>query len=151
MYLANFLALQTISDLNIYSSPMIKFAYTILYVRDVTRSVTFYESAFGFERKFISPDNDYAELITGATTLSFASLELAKSNLPDGFTETDPEKPAPAMEIGFVTDEVQKTVDAALLAGATLAAGPKTKPWGQTVAYVRDPDGFLVEICTEVA
>jgi YD repeat-containing protein len=25
---------------------------------------------------------------------------------------------------------------------------PKTKPWGQVVAYVRDKDGFLIEICT---
>jgi lactoylglutathione lyase len=130
---------------------MIKFAYTILYVRDVARSVAFYENTFGFERKFISPDNDYAELITGATTLSFASLDLAKSNLPEGFTETDPTKPAPAIEIGFVTDDVQKTVNAALQAGATLAAESKTKPWGQVVAYVRDLDGFLVEICTEMA
>lgn len=24
----------------------------------------------------------------------------------------------------------------------------KFKPHGQTVAYVRDPDGFLIEICT---
>ena len=36
----------------------------------------------------------------------------------------------------------------AIAAGATLVEKPKTKPWGQTVAYVRDPDGFLVEICT---
>jgi lactoylglutathione lyase len=29
-------------------------------------------------------------------------------------------------------------------------AEPKTKPWGQTVAYVRDPDGVLVEIGSEM-
>ena len=32
---------------------------------------------------------------------------------------------------------------------ASLAA-PKTKPWGQTVAYVRCPDGTLVELCTPI-
>jgi lactoylglutathione lyase len=32
-----------------------------------------------------------------------------------------------------------------------MEADPKKKPWGQTVAYVRDLDGFLVEICTSVA
>lgn len=41
---------------------MIKFAYTILYVQDVTTAVAFYEKAFGFTRKFISPGNDYGEL-----------------------------------------------------------------------------------------
>jgi hypothetical protein len=25
---------------------------------------------------------------------------------------------------------------------------PEKKPWGQTVSYVRDDDGVLVEICT---
>jgi len=25
---------------------------------------------------------------------------------------------------------------------------PETKPWGQTVAYVRDRNGFLVELCS---
>ncbi|MFO0110274.1 MAG: VOC family protein, partial [Alphaproteobacteria bacterium] len=27
---------------------------------------------------------------------------------------------------------------------------PEQKPWGQTVAYVRDLNGFLVEICSPV-
>lgn len=27
-------------------------------------------------------------------------------------------------------------------------APPERQPWGQTVSYVRDPDGFLVELCT---
>jgi len=63
---------------------MIKFAYTILYVQNVTKSVEFYENAFGFSRKFITPENDYAELLVGETTLSFASTTLAKSNLTNG-------------------------------------------------------------------
>jgi hypothetical protein len=25
---------------------------------------------------------------------------------------------------------------------------PKIKPWGQVVAYVRDLDGFLIEVCS---
>jgi lactoylglutathione lyase len=41
--------------------------------------------------------------------------------------------------------------DAALAAGAIVVSPPRTKPWGQTVAYVRDLEGMLVEICTPVA
>ena len=37
-----------------------------------------------------------------------------------------------------------------LEAGATRVAEPKTKPWGQIVAYVRDPDGVLVEIGSQM-
>lgn len=127
---------------------MIKFAYTILYVKEVERSISFYENAFGFKRTFVSPDGQYGELSTGSTTLSFAVHTLASSNLSKGYIEsTNTSKPF-GIEIGFTTEDVDATVESALNAGATLAEESKTKPWGQVVAYVRDPDGFLVEICT---
>jgi len=39
-------------------------------------------------------------------------------------------------------------VQRAVAAGATLLKDASTKLWGQTVAYVRAPDGTLVELCT---
>ena len=48
---------------------MVKFGYTILYVEDVEKSIAFYENAFGFSRKFVTPEKDYGELITGETTI----------------------------------------------------------------------------------
>lgn len=130
---------------------MIKFAYTILYVQDVTKAVAFYENAFGFTRKFVTPENDYGELLAGETTLSFASTLLANSNLKDGFTESRLADKPFGIEIGFTTDNVAETVSTAIKAGATIVENPKTKPWGQTVAYVRDLDGFLIEICTPMS
>ena len=130
---------------------MIKFAYTILYVPDVEKTISFYEQAFELTRKFVVPDNTYGELITGDTTLSFASIELASSNLRDGFLKSSlTEKPF-GIEIGFTTDNVAQLVDRAVAAGATVAAPPKMKPWGQTVAYIRDLNGFLIEICTPMS
>ena len=127
---------------------MIQFAYTILYVKNVAASVQFYQQAFGFEKKFITPNNSYAELITGNTTLSFAAIELAKSNLTNGFIESDSNLLPFGIEIGFTTDDVEQTVKAAIDAGGQLVEPAKTKPWGQLVAYVKDRDGFLIEICT---
>ena len=127
---------------------MIKFAYTILYVQDVEKTVTFYEKAFGFSRKFVTPENDYGELAAGETTLSFASVDFANSNLKDGFVESSLKNKPFAMEIGFATENVEATIQSALEAGATMIQDPVTKPWGQTVAYLRDLDGFLIEICT---
>ncbi|MGZ3920389.1 MAG: VOC family protein [Bacteroidia bacterium] len=127
---------------------MIKFAYTILYVENVTASIEFYEKAFGFKRKFIADTNEYGELLTGETTLSFASTKLAKTNLSKGFLESQVEEKPFAMEIAFTTDNVQHTIDVAIKAGAILVESPKTKPWGQTVAYLKDPGGFLIEVCT---
>jgi len=129
---------------------MISFAYTILYVKNVEKAIDFYEKVFDLKRKFIAPESSYGELSTGATTLSFASHELANTGLKDGFTASDPAQKPFAMEIGFTTDNVEGLVKKAVAAGAILIEEPKTKPWGQVVAYVRDPEGFLVEICTPV-
>ncbi len=127
---------------------MIKFAYTILYVQDVTKAIGFYEKAFDLKRKFITAENDYGELLAGETTLSFASTGLANSNLKGGFIESSLANKPFGIEIGFTTDNVEETVKKAVNAGATIVEDPKTKPWGQVVAYLRDIDGFLIEICT---
>ncbi|WP_264553654.1 VOC family protein [Flavobacterium sp. N2038] len=129
---------------------MVKFGYTILYVEEVEKAISFYENVFGFSRKFITPDNDYAELNTGETTISFASKKLAAQNLKEGFLESNPDNKPFAIELGFITDQVEELVQKATSFGAILVTEPTKKPWGQIVAYVRDLDGFLVEICTEV-
>lgn len=129
---------------------MIKYAYTILYVEDVTKSIEFYEKAFGFSRKFITPENDYGEISSGETTLAFASLELGKSNFSNGFERSSVKAKPFGIEIAFTVDDVEKTMESAIAAGATSLEDTVTKPWGQTVGYVRDLDGFIIEICTVV-
>jgi lactoylglutathione lyase len=128
-----------------------KFAYTILYVRNIERSLAFYESAFGLERRFIHESGTYGELETGSTTLAFAAEEVAQSNLSGGFQSSDLSRPPAASEIAFATPDVQSAFERATRAGAFATEAPKTKPWGQTVAYVRDPDGHLVELCTPLS
>jgi lactoylglutathione lyase len=127
---------------------MIKFSYTILYVKDVTKSISFYEKAFGFKRKFIAPGDEYGELITGDTVLSFAAIQLAKTNLSEGFIESNAQNKPFGIEIGFTTDNVEEVFNNAVKAGALVVEKSKVKPWGQTVAYVKDIDGFLIELCT---
>ena len=48
------------------------------------------------------------------------------------------------------TDDVAAALDRAVKSGAELVQGVSQMDWGQTLAYVRTPDGTLVEICTKV-
>ena len=128
-----------------------KFAYTILYVRDAARSLAFYETAFGLQRRFLHESGTYGELETGTTTLAFAAEALAESNFPGGFQPADLSRPPAASEVGLATADVPAAFERALHAGAVSVAAPKTKPWGQTVAYLRDPDGHLIELCTPMS
>jgi uncharacterized glyoxalase superfamily protein PhnB len=91
---------------------------------------------------------EYGELQTGETTLSFASLALVSSNLEGGVTPSDLQRPPGAFEVSFATDDVPAAFDRAVAAGAIAISAARQKPWGQTVAYVRDLNGNLVELCT---
>ena len=127
-----------------------KLGYIILYVQDVTATVAFYEKAFGLPRRFVHESGGYAELETGATALAFVAEGMAKEN---GLTVRylRPKEDAAAVELALVTPDVEAAYKRAVEAGARATQPPKQKPWGQTVAYVRDLDGVLVEFCTPMA
>lgn len=127
-----------------------KYAYTILYVENVTETVVFYEKAFGFQRKFITPENDYAELFSGETTISFASLGLAGSNFKKGITPISKGEKPIGVEMAFTTENIAEDFQQAIDAGAIEYAPVVQKPWEQQVGYLLDNNGFLIEICTPI-
>jgi len=127
--------------------------YVISYVDDVAATLRFYTEAFGFEQRFLTPAGDYGELDTGQTTMGFASADLAETNLATagGFRRFHTGDLPPAVAITFLTTDPGTVAQRAIAAGATPYVEPTHKPWGQTVAYVRDPNGALIEIATPVA
>ena len=124
--------------------------YVLLYVDDVAASLTFYEKAFGLSRRFFHNDHGkaYGELETGATRLAFASIALAEEHLKQKVVAAAPDKSPLGVEIALTTPDVPALLQRAVKAGAKAVSEPATKPWGQTVAYLRDNSGFLVELCT---
>lgn len=135
------------------SDPAPALGYTILYVEDVAATLDFYERAFGLARRFFHDDNGkaYGELETGATRLAFASVALATEHLGKMPVLPDPAGAPLGFEIALTAADVPALHARALAAGAANVSDPATKPWGQTVAYVRDSAGFLVELCTPIA
>ncbi len=124
-----------------------KFGYTIIYVSDVESTLNFYSKAFNIEIKFIHDSKQYGEMNTGQTKLAFASDALALSNDVEYIENHLSNKPA-GVEIAFISDEVEKSYNHAIASGAKPVKEPIEKPWGQLVAYVRDLNGVLVEICS---
>lgn len=126
---------------------MIRLGYVLLYVDDVLGTVDFYERAFGLEKGFLHESGDYGEARTGSTILGFVAHGTASSH---GFRyrPTRIEEVAPGFEIGLVVEDVPRAFERAVTAGASVLSSPETKPWGQVVAYVRDQNGFIIELCT---
>jgi catechol 2,3-dioxygenase-like lactoylglutathione lyase family enzyme len=127
-----------------------KFAYTIVYVPDVAASLRFFAEAFGFGTRFLHESGTYGELETGATTLAFAAHDLGAQHFADGHVKAHASPQPLGMEVAFVTDDVAAAHRRAVKVGARELAAPSAKPWGQTVSYVRCPDGTLVELCSPV-
>lgn len=128
-----------------------KLGYTIIYVPQVEESLAFFETAFGFSRRFLHESGDYGELETGETTLAFASYELGRMNFPGGIIGGSESSKPLGFELALVTTDVSGSHAKALATGATEIMTPELKPWGQTVSYVRCPDGTLVEICSPIS
>jgi predicted enzyme related to lactoylglutathione lyase len=126
---------------------VMKLGYTLFYVDDVEATMKFYSKAFGLEVGFMVETGEFGEMVTGDTKLGFVNHETASSHGFEYDKMTQKKKPA-AFEIGFVTDDVDGAFSRAVKAGAVAVSKPAKKPWGQMVSYVRDCNGFLVEICS---
>ena len=123
-----------------------RFGYTILYVDDANATADFYEAAFGLGVRMRSEGGEYVEMDTGTTLLGFALRSFAGQHVAAG-----PANPEGAtFELGLVTDDVAAAVDRAVTAGAGIVMEPTEMPWGQTVAYVRDPNEFVITLCSPV-
>ncbi len=122
-----------------------RLGYTILYVPDVRAALAFYGKAFGLATRFVHESGDWGELETGSTSLAFCSHGLLAQM---GKTVALPDARKPCFEVALVTPDVAAAYAQALEHGAQSLQSPQDMPWGQTVAYVQDLNGFWVELCT---
>ncbi|HXR14445.1 MAG TPA: VOC family protein [Solirubrobacteraceae bacterium] len=133
------------------SPPRGRLGWVIVYVPDVAAAIDFHQRAFGLGARFVAEDQSYGELDTGATTLAFASETLGDSHYDGGFRRASTREQPCNVEICLVFDDVGAAFQQALSAGAIELAAPAEKPWGQTVAYVRDPFGTLIELASPLS
>ena len=121
--------------------------YIILYVSDLNQSLIFYRDLLGLP--VIMQQGTYIEFKTGVTILSINTREDVKEIT--GLSVPDKKVSSQTFELGFVVEDVTLTIDFLRQKGVTILKEPVVKPWGQTVAYVEDPDGhFMNYIGTKV-
>ncbi|MGM7637003.1 VOC family protein [Bacillus sp. Hm123] len=119
--------------------------YVILYVSDHIRSMTFYKDILGLPIR--GEHETYVEFETGSTILAINTREdvqeITGLSIPkQGVSQT--------FELGFVVDDVEAMIEKLREQGVQILVEPVAKPWGQVVAYVADPDGNYIEICSSL-
>ncbi|XP_022986964.1 uncharacterized protein LOC111484544 [Cucurbita maxima] len=127
------------------------FAYTIIYVKDVAKSVDFYSKAFGFTVRRLDHSNRWGELESGGTTIAFTPLHQHETEdltgavqIPSSNRERNP------IEICIDYPDVDAAYQRAVENGAAVVSQPEAKVWKQRVGYVRDIDGMVVRIGSHV-
>jgi uncharacterized glyoxalase superfamily protein PhnB len=134
-----------------YESKPPQLRYTGIFVSDVAATVSFYERAFGLNLRYLHPSGGYAEMDTGATLLCFVGesfIDGAKLLGDRSFHANSRLAAASGAQIAFVSHNLSADWNRALQGGAEVVCAPEAKPRGQTVGYLSDLNGFIVEICT---
>lgn len=120
--------------------------YIVLIVEDLDRALGFYCDTLGIALRHRA--ERFAQLETGTTRLGLFTREAMAKTLDQAITA--PGERAPAFELGFKVDDVDAAWEELSAAGAPPVSPPHDQPWGQRTAYVRDPDGNLIELVQQL-
>lgn len=120
--------------------------YTVVIVEDLERALNFYTGMLGLELAHRS--GPFAQMQTGTTRLAFYTRKAMAQTLE--FAILPPANSAPAFELGFKVDDVDAAYRELTGKGVPSVASPADRPWGQRTAYVRDPDGYLIELVQDL-
>ncbi|KAG9440031.1 hypothetical protein H6P81_020196 [Aristolochia fimbriata] len=127
------------------------FAYTVIYVKDVAKSVAFYAQAFGCKVRRLDDSRRWGELESGQTTIAFTPTHQHETEDITGTVHLpESKKERPPLEICLDYEDVDAAYQRAVEKGATAISAPEVKEWGQKVGYVRDIDGIVVRMGSHV-
>lgn len=124
--------------------------FPIVYARDLPRVVRFYRDLVGMTESFRYPSEGepvYVTLTWGAGSLGIGTydvtpgLEARDLRLPSG---------GRGFELCIYVPDVDATVARLQADGATMLVAPVDQPWGERLAYVRDPEGNTVMLTAEL-
>jgi lactoylglutathione lyase len=112
--------------------------YLVVYVSDMQRSVAFYRDILGLPLKFTTPG--WSEFETGSIALALHRGGGERLPVPEG------RPPAGVSQLAFVVENIQATYEELKARGADFSLPPQKQVTGNTLAILRDPDGFGITI-----
>lgn len=119
---------------------MIKNLYAVcLLVSDFDKSLAFYRDTLGLVLN--SQDQGYADFKLGDTLLAMFQKEDATAMFG-----SDHMNSGGGAVYAYQAADVEAECERLKEKGVVIFEGPKKTPWGQTVAYFKDPDGHIWEI-----
>ena len=119
----------------------IQYLHTKLRVRDLDAAIHFYETVFGYTIRSRRPGPDDSEIAFLVFPDQAAELQLCQYPTPEPF-----DTPERLLHLAYRVDDMDAVLKSALSTGATLSKGPYTLPSGSLVAFIKDPNGYDLEL-----
>ena len=117
----------------------------LLVVADLPRSLAFYEHVVGATR--VAAGDSYAKLALGSGELHLVTRSEATPDKPGVALVPPTDASAVHGEVVLHVRDCRATYAELVGRGAQFLAPPSVPPWGHEVrAFLRDPDGHLLEI-----
>jgi catechol 2,3-dioxygenase-like lactoylglutathione lyase family enzyme len=122
----------------------VKLTFVRLLVDDYPACFRFYRDVLGFRPTFGDEDGDYADFDAGGGDVSLA---LFVRHYQTDHVGTTADASGDKVAIIFEVDDVDRALEDLRKRGAPVSAEPTDQTdWGIRVAYIRDPDGNLIEL-----
>lgn len=119
----------------------------ILYVRDQEASTRFYRTVLGQEPTLHVPGMTEFRL-SAECVLGLMPERGIKRLLGEAIEDPEKTNGAARAEVYLTVESPQAFLDRALAAGGRLLSSLEPRSWGDTAAYVADPDGHVVAFAT---
>ncbi len=111
-----------------------------LLIEDFEKSLKFYRDTLGLKVKS-QEGNQFAGFDLEGTEMAIFQKDGATAMFPKKFMGT-----GGGVNIGFQVKDINQACEELKAKGIEIFEGPKTTPWGQKVAYFKDPDGNIWEV-----
>ena len=132
------------------SVPKIKteaFDHFTIVVADLTASRRFYIEVLGL-REVERPAFDFAGLWLAVGGHLVHLIQVSELSGRAGPHNHDNRKPSRGLHFAFRVADATQSADVFRREGIEIVDGPKQRPDGATQVFVRDPDGWLIELCS---
>ena len=113
--------------------------------RDLEASRHFYQSILGM-KPVPRPDFPFPGLWFQAGNTQIHVILQSEESGPGGPFNPGGTLTARGHHMAFALDDCSKAVEQLHSAGIPIAAGPQSRPDGFQQVYIRDPDGYLVDL-----
>lgn len=117
--------------------------YVVLFVENLERSLAFYTQRLGLPVRHRA--EGYVELAVEGP--KFGLLERWRLPALVGEAESGtPPSGTHESEVAFLVDNIDEVYARLCALGVAFLRAPEDRPWGQRTAYLKDPDGYLIEL-----